>query len=359
MLAAALVTLLAALWAGLLRMDLELPMLHAGLALAHGPLMVSGFLGILIGLERAVALDRWWAYGGPLLTALGTGWLLAGLPGRTGALLIVLGSAALVGNFLNLLVRRRPLFLLTMALGAAAWLAGNLLWLRGAELPTLVHWWAAFLVLTIAGERLELSRLAAPSAGQKLFLPILCFYVASLAWASVDAAGGLPAAGVAMLLLAGWLARLDVARRTVRLPGLPRFIAVHLLAGYFWLAVGALFWLRADRFLNPSEWQNFHYDAMLHAIFLGFVFSMIFAHAPIIFPAVTGLSLTYHPWFYLHGALLHLSLALRIGSDLAGDFVYFRWSGVLNVAAVVLFLLNTITALLAGVRRTRLAAPRS
>ncbi|MBM3556130.1 MAG: hypothetical protein FJX47_11325, partial [Alphaproteobacteria bacterium] len=31
----------------------------------HGPLMVSGFFGTVIGLERAVALARLWAYAGP------------------------------------------------------------------------------------------------------------------------------------------------------------------------------------------------------------------------------------------------------------------------------------------------------
>src|SRR3989338_2316654 len=115
LLASALLTLLAAMWAGLLRMDLEIPMLQPGLSLAHGPLMVCGFLGILISLERAVALNRWWAYAAPVLTAAGTAHLTIGLPGRCGPLLITLGSAALVGNF-AVIVRRHPaLFLLITA----------------------------------------------------------------------------------------------------------------------------------------------------------------------------------------------------------------------------------------------------
>ena len=58
------------------------------------------------------------------------------------------------------------------------------------------------------------------------------------------------------------------------------------------------------------------YDAMLHTIFLGFVFSMIFAHAPIILPTITGLALPFQNIFYLHAALLHLSLMLRVAGDL-------------------------------------------
>ena len=55
----ALLALLVALWAGLLRLGWVLPSTR-GLALAHGPLMVSGFLGALIALERAVALKIRW-----------------------------------------------------------------------------------------------------------------------------------------------------------------------------------------------------------------------------------------------------------------------------------------------------------
>jgi len=43
--------------------------------------------------------------------------------------------------------------------GAVAWLGSNLLWLGGWPVHALVPWWIGFLVLTIAGERLELSRM--------------------------------------------------------------------------------------------------------------------------------------------------------------------------------------------------------
>jgi hypothetical protein len=42
--------------------------------------MVCGFLGTLIGVERAVALGSLWPYAAPLLTAVGALCLLAGLP---------------------------------------------------------------------------------------------------------------------------------------------------------------------------------------------------------------------------------------------------------------------------------------
>ena len=37
------------------------------------------------------------------------------------------------------------------------------------------------------------------------------------------------------------------------------------------------------------------YDAILHTAFLGFVMTMIFAHTPIVFPAVLHLPVAYTP----------------------------------------------------------------
>jgi hypothetical protein len=78
------------------------------------------------------------------------------------------------------------------------------------------------------------------------------------------------------------------------------------------------------------------YDAMLHALFLGFVASMIFRHAPIIVPALLDLPMTFRSTFYAPLILLHFSLLLRVVGDLAGWSVVRQWGGLLNV--VVAFL---------------------
>ncbi len=350
LLAPALLSLIAAMWAGLLRLDLNIPYLQPALSLSHGPLMVCGFLGTLISLERSVALDRWWAYAAPSFTALGTLGLIAGRPpGVFNPLLIVLGSLALAGNFAVIVRRQAALFTATMASGAIAWLAGNVLWLSGVPISSMVHWWVGFLVLTITGERLELSRLLSHSRGAtRLFLLSAGIFLAGLIWASLDHFKGLEIAGLGLLLLSLWLARYDVARRTVHQRGLPRFIAISLLSGYCWLAVGGVYWVQARRLHGSPDWESFHYDAMLHSIFLGFVFSMIFAHAPIIFPAITGRALAYRKGFYAHVILLHAVLLSRIGSDIAGHFALNRWSGVLTVIVLFVFLLNTAYSLLSG-----------
>jgi hypothetical protein len=342
--------LLAAMWGGLLRLGWNFPPLDPSLAGVHGPLMVSGFLGTLISMERAVALRARWPFAAPVLTALGGLVLITGISVAGGALLITLGSLGLVVIF-AVIVRRQPaLFTVTMALGAILWLIGNVVWLVGLPIFRVVLWWAGFLILTIVGERLELSRLLRLSrTSERLFFLAVAVLVIGM---GIDAYEGivLPAAGTAfgiriagigMIALAGWLLRYDIARRTVRQQGLTRFIALCLLSGYLWLGLGGLLRLAAPGAVVSGP----YYDAMLHTVFLGFVMSMIFGHAPIILPAVLGRAMSFQPTFYLHLVLLHLSLALRIVGDLGAGLTVRQWGGMLNVIAILAFLFATARAL--------------
>lgn len=67
-------------------------------------------------------------------------------------------------------------------------------------------------------------------------------------------------------------------------------------------------------------------------------------HAPIIFPAVMGVSIPYRTSFYGHLIVLHASLLVREIGDLAGWVSIRRWGGLLNVVAVLLFLVSTVYA---------------
>jgi hypothetical protein len=330
------VTLVAAVCGGIVRLGLPVPHVKATLVAFHGPLMVAGFLGTVIGMERAVALGRVWAYGGPLATAVGAIGLIAGVAGAEIAL--ALGSAWLVAVFIAVLRRQWTLPTAIMAIGAVSWLVGQALWLAGEPLYRVVPWWGAFLTLTIAGERLELARLLdLRSRSRTVFLWTLGGMLAGLGLGVVDADGGARLLGAAFVALAIWLGRHDLARRTVRLSGVTRFVAVALLAGYVWLAVSGLL---AIRFGAVAAGPT--YDATLHALFVGFVFSMIFGHAPIIFPAVLGPRVTYRPAFYAHLALLHVGLVARVVGDVAGDTVLRQGGSVLNAIAIALFLANTV-----------------
>ncbi len=196
---AALLTLLAATWVGLLRIGWVLPA-TSSLAAAHGPLMVSGFLGARIGLERGGAgwartpldLQRADPRGQP---GVDRG-LRRDHPPTAGRLYLHLG------------VRRD-------AVGGRQWaVAGGVAVLRGRL------GWAGYLVLISAGERLELARLTRlPRIAMIVFFPLLAAYVAGLPVLSLTPRAGVGQrreAGAACLLLMAWLTR---------------FIAVNLLLG--------------------------------------------------------------------------------------------------------------------------------
>ncbi len=353
-LVAGILCLAAGIWGGLARLQwgLPLPASDASWASFHGPLMVSGFLGTLIGLERAVAMGRAWAYLGPLLSAAGGLVLASGASERAGQTLLAAASLSLVAVFGAFLRREKALHTAAMGTGAASWLAGNLLWLSGWPIAQVVFWWVGFLVLTIAGERIELARLRRPSRRERpLFLASAALFLSGLALGVAAPAWGERAAGLGLLALALWLLRFDVARRTVRQVGLPRFVAVALLSGYVWLlAAGVL-----AAALPPWEHKQ-AYGAALHAVFLGFAMAMVFGHAPIVFPAVLGVPIPFRRAFYVHLGLLEASVALRAAGDLGGWLPVSQWGGLLGALAVALFFASTAASAALGVRSsTRMA----
>jgi len=321
-------------WMGLLRLGWRLPLPWPDQLILHGPLMIGGFLGTLIGLERAVGVARPWAYAAPILTAAGSATLVLGPPGVVGPTLITAGSAVVVLIFAVVLRRQSSLFTWTMMLGATAWFIGNAWWLAGAGTYRVVFWWIGFLVLTIAGERLELNRLLRlPPRVSGLFAAATAVFVTGIALTVRSPEGGVRLLGAGLLLLSAWLAVFDIARRTVRASGVTRFTAVCLLSGYAWLGGAGVIAVTTG-----ASMPGLPYDAMLHAVFLGFVVSMVFGHAPIVLPAVLGRALPFTLAAYVPLALLHASVAIRLVGDGVEVLAPWRaWGGLLNAAAIAAF----------------------
>ena len=303
-------------------------------------LMVLGFVGTVIALERAVALRRRSGFAAPALLGVGGIALLTPLPLTVGQGLLLAGSAALTVLYVPLWRRQRDDSVLIQLLGSVLAVGGALLWLGGAAMPDVVPWLAGFVILTISGERLELARVAFLSAraqGQALWIAVATALgcVAALLWP----AAGYAILGLAVLALCGWLATHDVAKRTIRSTGLTRFMAACLLAGYVWLTVAGLTWL-----LHGAARSGPGYDAVLHAVFLGFTVSMIMAHAPVILPAVLRIKLPYHPVMYVPAVLLHVTLLLRVAvGDARDNPVVVQIGGVGNIVALLLFVLLMVT----------------
>src|ERR1019366_7069015 len=183
--------------AGLARLGWSMPAGSVAAAALHGPLMICGFFGVVIALERAVALGRGWAYLGPLLAGLGGVGAVMGAASIAAGLFLA-GSLVLLAASVDVWRRQTALFTFTLAVGAACWSVGSALWL---------------------------SRFLPPSpAANRVFALLLAAIVVGLLGARSAWGPRVFAAGV--LGLAAWLLKQDIARRTVRGRGLTRFIAV-------------------------------------------------------------------------------------------------------------------------------------
>ncbi|HEY6203750.1 MAG TPA: hypothetical protein VI056_12000 [Candidatus Limnocylindria bacterium] len=299
----------------------------------HGALMVSGFVGTLICLERALVARRGWALLAPLCSGLGAIGVILGTPQPLPALAIAVAAVALVAITLFGVTPGPTIVMAVMAAGAASWAVGALLWAVGAEPFRAVPWWAAFLVLTVAAERMDLSRALRPSSGAlAVFIVVTVLLVLGVTVTLVDFGLGIRVSGWALLVLALWLAVRDHPPAASRSLPMPRYIGTAIAISYAWLAVGALLMLTYDGV--PAGWR---YDALVHSVFIGFVMTMILAHGPIILPAIAGVAVAYSPLLYIPLVLLQSSMVLRVAGDIM-ERVDWRDSGAtLNAIAVLTF----------------------
>jgi len=343
--------LLAGLDAALVLLGLPAPVTTARLAETHGMLLVVGFVGTLISLERAVALRRWFGYAAPALLGIGGILLVTDpVPLVVGKWILVAGAASFTLLYVPLWRRRFDAQLLVQLLAASFALAATVLWVGGADMSRLLLWLFSFVVLTIAAERVELAVTMGAGAGTRILIHAWSV-AAALVIGLANPHLGAIALGVAYLWLIAWLIRHDIARRTIRTTGASRYMAACMLGGYAWLAVAAAVLL----FGFPVETAVV--DAVTHAVFLGFTMSMIMAHATTILPAILRIRLPYRPAFWAPAALLHLSLIVRLWlGDAMGLPLGFTVGGVLGVAALLLFVLTAIVSAAMGPTRTRTPA---
>lgn len=335
------ICLISAVWGGLMRAGVMWPALYAPhwapiAAGLHSALMLCGFFGTVIGVERAVAVKHPWAFGAPLASALG-GVLLLNQQYAGAADAFVLAAAVFLAVNTRIVWRQRALHTGVLWVSALVWLLANLRFMFMGLSETIFEAWFAFLVLTIAAERLEMARMTrlSPLAQTGLLLILGTLALGIILTPSHAPVGGL-IYGAALVMLAAWLGVFDVARRTVHSHGLSRYMAVCLLSGYGWLAVSGLSWIAQAQGVQVR-------DAALHALGLGFVMSMVMGHAPVILPAVAGVKLHFDARFYVPLAALHLSLLVRLGPG-AFDPTWTALGSGLNAAALALFVITVVSA---------------
>ncbi|WP_241157582.1 hypothetical protein [Schaalia sp. ZJ1691] len=395
------ISLLAGLDAALVRLGGVAPVSSVTLGSVHGILMIYGFLGTAICLERAVAIGRdagtgasrnsqhqlgrgrLWAYAAPLLSGLAGAVtiILASFPAVERALVqlpiprylgVHLGGfqaarllpgllwtgalAMLVAIYVHVWRKRqKSSAVLIQGLGAVIGLVGVLLWDRGLEIPAMMPWWLMFLVVTIIGERLELARLGflSGSTEQRITTEV-CLLIFALILSLVVPIYGYPLLGITLGVLAADVAWHDVARKTIRIPGVPRFAAAAMLMGYAWAMVPTILWV-----IHPPVFDGYAYDAIVHAVTIGFILSMVMAHAPVIIPAVARRDVPYHPVMWIPLVFLEVGLLLRLLAGAREADGLWRLGGSLSVVAVLVFVASTLTLTILGARRNKAEKTRS
>ncbi|UJR84121.1 hypothetical protein [Sandaracinus amylolyticus] len=344
--ACAALALVSGVLAGLVRAGWGVP-LPASAIMAHGPLLAVGFFGTLIGLERAVAVGHLAALVPPVLAAASGVAMVLGAP-IAPVLATASGLAALVLHGW-LLARSPSLDLAMLTLGALAWALGNVAWLAGRTIADASLGWSAFLVLTIVGERLEMTRLLPPRRGRTATLAAaVALLVVGSASAVIEPGLGAWARGAGLAAMGLWLLAHDAVLR-VRAPGTPPYLKTALALGHPWLVIAAPLVVLAG-----GDLAGLRYDAALHAIYAGFVLGMVLAHAPIVLGAVLKVRLAPPPFLYVPLVLLHGATATRVAGDLLGE-PSLRGLGALASALALVVFASTIVVSLLAHRRARAA----
>jgi hypothetical protein len=335
-------SLISGLNAALVRLDVwaPVPSQHAGDV--HGLVMVLGFLGTLISLERAQSLGRAWAYLAPGLLGTGALLLLSPAPGLIGRLLLVEGAALFVVVYVALWRRAPRPLVAVQVLSAVLALGGAVVALR-FDVAAALPWLAGFVVLTIASERAELAAISMGPRAERDLLWLASALTLAIATSLAVPEVGQRLTGLVLLATAGWLLARDVVRRQLRLTGQRRYLAWALLLGYLQLALAgtvlAVGGLVADQGV---------YDVVVHGVFLGFAVSMVMAHAPVILPALLGRPLPYRAVLWLPLGLLHAGLVVRFTGALAGVGWLWQAGGVVTVLALLAFLGTAVTLAVRG-----------
>jgi hypothetical protein len=315
----------------------------------HGAIMTGDFIGTLICLERIINFKYKSALIIPILGSLSIIFFLFRSV-EIAYWLLIAASLGLCIVYFILYLDHSEIYILIMMAGAFAWLIGNIFLIQTRFYPNSVMWWIAFLFFTILGERLELSRYLMIKPWQKILLILLlALYIIGIL-IPFHRGGGYVTA-VSMIGAFFWLFKYDMAKKSLKKEGQHFYSGIVLITGYFWLVVTGVL-------MAWGAYSGLFYDAVLHSFFLGFTFSMIFAHAPIILPGVLRLQVNiFNRSLYIWFILLQLSLIMRIASVFNPTVFSKQAGGLINGIAIFGFILNTIFLLLKGKLQLRNKAP--
>ena len=224
----AIVSLITGLATGLNRMGWDLNIVHT--SLHHGAIMVGGFLGTLISLEKIIPWKKKFLYLIPVLGGASVLFFFGDMP-LISFVLLILASAGLAGVFLHYCLVEKNLIYLLMLWGALCWMIGNVTLASTIFYPTAFPWWLGFILFIITAERLELTKfLPVTKANKRWLVPFLIVYIAGVLRSFHG--GGQQISGIALIAVAVWLMKYDIVGLAIKKSKLQRFIGIALLGGY-------------------------------------------------------------------------------------------------------------------------------
>lgn len=332
----------------------------------HGVLMVFGFLGTAISLERAVAYRSGgnkgphWCFCAPLFGGLATVLLpatglvssmvgskqVADLGHLLAGSLWIASMAVLLAIYVALCLRQSSEEVLMQMLAASVGLVGVALWTGHVDAVVLAPMWLMFLVLTIVGERVELARTVFSKPHVEGIVLALCLaVVVASAVQCLRPALGYPFLGLVLAVLLAYMLQHDVALGTWHNSGLTGFMGTCMVSAYAWGLLAAAVWMFA-----PVQEGGYWTDMGLHALALGFIMTMVIAHADVIIPSVVRRPMPFHPVLWAPWILVQGGLLLRLSGTVRGAQALWKFGDTVSVIGVLSMLLSDMGLVVFGRR---------
>lgn len=327
----ALFSMLVGVYIGFIRIGWVFPVSNNLPIPHHGILMAGSFLGTLVSVERVVVLKNRWVWFIPILMVSSLFFLISQQNQIAFGVLLVGSIGYFFISFQNYITYKLKGDIL-MLIGAFFQIVAFTIFILTHSYPMSFAGWLLFFLLTIVGERLNLTRFlpVSPKAVIELYVWLGVLIISSFLYHF----GFAIVVSLSLWGISQWLLRNDIALINIHKAGHYKFLGMALIGAYFWLFItGGLGLIKSD---NP-----YLYDALLHAFFVGFVLSMVLAHAPIIFPGLLQIKLTpFHPIMYVWLFALHASLFLRVYGDIFESYELRKLGGLFNGISFVGYLLT-------------------